>query len=118
MLLALTFVLHSMLPAPEQAKAMLDSFMRHHEWIEVPVDGTPVSTFVAWPERATRAPVVIISDDTGAAGDWIRAVADQVAAEGFIALVPDAPGAARRDVLDAVQRYAAALPAADGTGAR
>ena len=130
------------MPAGEAgAKAALEKSPRHHEWVNIAVPGvnTKVSTFVAYPERKDKAPVVIVIHEVYGLTDWIRAVADRLAGEGFIAVAPDllsgkGPGgggtdrfASRDDVvkavrdltpsevaaaLDAVSRYGRGLPAA------
>ena len=41
------------------------------------------------PARADKAPVLIISRKDQPMTDWLRAIADQAAGEGYIALVPD-----------------------------
>lgn len=129
-------------PAGESgAKAALDRSPRHHEWVNISVPGTDIklSTFVAFPERKEKAPVVIVIQEIFGLTDWIRAVADQLAAEGFLAIAPDllsgrGPGGrgtgayvSRDDVvkavrelsppavvgmLDAVRGYGTSLPAA------
>jgi carboxymethylenebutenolidase len=81
--------LHSMLPSEGMAKNMLNSTHRHREWVSVPVGSAGVRAFIVYPERSDNAPVVMVSAEKQGASDWIRAVADQVAAEGFIAVVPD-----------------------------
>jgi len=152
-LLALTMVLHALPagaavpaavtipPGEAGAKAALEKSPRHHEWVSIAVPGvdTKVSTFVAYPERKDKAPVVIVIHEVYGLTDWIRAVADRLAGEGFIAVAPDllsgkGPGgggtdkfASRDDVvkavrdltaaevaaaLDAVSRYGRGLPAA------
>jgi carboxymethylenebutenolidase len=50
---------------------------------------TRIRTFVVYPERAEKGPVVIVIHEIYGLTDWIRAVGDQLAAEGFIAVVPD-----------------------------
>jgi carboxymethylenebutenolidase len=45
--------------------------------------------WVVYPERRDRAPVVVVVHEIFGLTDWVRAVADQLAAEGFIAVVPD-----------------------------
>ena len=52
-------------------------------------DGDMVRAWVVYPERADKAPVVIVIHEIYALTDWIRGVADQLAAEGFIAIAPD-----------------------------
>lgn len=78
-------------PAAEAAtQALLDS-PRHGEWIDVPLPESEVKirTWVVYPERSDPAPVVIVIHEIFGLTDWIRAVADQLAAEGFIAVAPD-----------------------------
>lgn len=78
-------------PGNEQAKPRLNTSPRHGEWINVKVPGSdqPVKTWIVYPERSTRAPVVIVIHEIYGLTDWIRSVADQLAADGFIALAPD-----------------------------
>lgn len=133
-------------PAEEQAKAALEKSSRHGEYVDVKVPGsTPaVRTWVVYPERKDKAPVVLVIHEIFGLSDWIRSVADQLAADGFIAVAPDlisgkGPNggntdsvASRDDVvklvreltpeevkarLDAVRDYALKLPAASGKSA-
>jgi carboxymethylenebutenolidase len=50
---------------------------------------TKIHSWVAYPERKDKAPVVIVIHEIFGMSDWIRAVADRLAAEGFIAVAPD-----------------------------
>jgi carboxymethylenebutenolidase len=79
------------LPADEgHAREALDQSPRHGEFIDVPVPGdVTLRTWVSYPERPDRAGVVIVIHEVFGLSDWIRGVADQLAAEGFIAVVPD-----------------------------
>jgi len=78
------------LPADEAgAKQRLSSSPRHNEWVKINVRGTPVNTFVVYPERRDKAPVVLVIQEIFGLSDWIRGVADQLAAEGFIGIAPD-----------------------------
>ena len=72
-------------------KAVLDKSPRHPEWVDikVPDKKVPMKTYVVYPERPDKAPVVIIIHEIFGESDWIRGVADQFAAEGFIAIAPD-----------------------------
>lgn len=135
------------LPAGEDgAKAALESSPRHGELVDVAVPGdtTRLRTWIVYPERRDRAGVVILIHEIFGLSDWMRATADQVARDGFIAVVPDlvsgfGPGgggtesAAGRDEvvkmvrglspaitrarLDAVHAWATALPASNGKSA-
>ncbi len=132
------------LPAGEsQAKEALEKSPRHGEWVDVPVTGSkPIRAWVVYPERKDKAPVVIVIQEIFGLTDWIRAVADQLAHDGFIAVAPDlltgkGPNggnsdafASRDDVvkavrelqpadvdhlLDAVRQYALGIPAGNGS---
>jgi carboxymethylenebutenolidase len=46
-------------------------------------------TWVVYPERKDKAGVVIVIHEIFGLSDWIRGVADALAAEGFIAIAPD-----------------------------
>ncbi|MEQ1856768.1 MAG: dienelactone hydrolase family protein [Longimicrobiales bacterium] len=138
------FAAAEQLPPDEPgAPARLNSSPRHGEWVDVPLPGsaTPIRSFVVYPERRDNAPVVIVIQEIYGLTDWIRGVADQLAADGFIAVAPDmlsgmGPGgggtaayATRDDVvagvrtltpvesmrrLDAVFAYARTIPAGSG----
>src|SRR5215813_3207063 len=72
--------------APEQLKTS----PRHVDWVDVKgSNGTPIKTFVVYPESKDKAPVVIVIHEIFGLSDWIRGVADQLAKEGFIAVAPD-----------------------------
>ncbi|HKG91769.1 MAG TPA: dienelactone hydrolase family protein [Gemmatimonadaceae bacterium] len=138
----------SALPAgAADAAQRLTSSPRHGEWVTVPgptgAPGDSVRAWLVYPERRTNAPVVVVIHEIFGLTPWIRAVADQLAADGFIAIAPDlltgrvptnatnlpdsateaaaraAIGGLNRDVvqqqLDATARYAMALPAASKT---
>jgi len=135
------------LPASaETAKAALDNSPRHGEYIDVkmPGGGPAIRTWISYPERKDKAGVVIVIQEVFGLTDWLRAVADQLAKEGFIAVAPDmvsglGPGGggtesvpSRDDVvaltrgispeeankrLDAVRDWAIKLPAANGKSA-
>lgn len=78
-------------PGENDAKAVLEKSPRHGEWIDiaVPDHKTPLKSYIVYPERADGAPVVIVIHEIFGESDWIRSVADQLAADGFIAIAPD-----------------------------
>jgi carboxymethylenebutenolidase len=77
-------------PGEENARAVLDKSPRHGEWIDISYDGkTPIRTWIVYPERKDKAPVILIIHEIFGLSDWIRSVADQLAKEGFIAVAPD-----------------------------
>jgi carboxymethylenebutenolidase len=125
-------------PVEPDALSRLVSSPRHGEWVTVQAGGDSVEAWVVYPERQDRAPVVLVIHEILGLNDWARAVVDQLAAEGFIAVAPDflsgkgpdgrgtsslSPDAARQinsslqpaEVvrrLNAVAAYATKLPAA------
>jgi carboxymethylenebutenolidase len=78
-------------PGEKEAKERLNTSPRHGEFVDiaVPDDKVPLKTYVVYPERKEKAPVVIVIHEIYGLSDWIRGVADQLAAEGFIAVAPD-----------------------------
>jgi carboxymethylenebutenolidase len=77
-------------PDEEGALVRLDASPRHGEWVDYDSgEGDMVRAWVVYPERSDPAPVVVVIHEIYALTDWIRAVADQLAAEGFIAIAPD-----------------------------
>lgn len=77
-------------PAEAESKARLDSSPRHGEWVTVDAGGgDKVDAWVVYPERSDKAPVVLVVHEIFGLSDWVRAAADQLAAEGFIAIAPD-----------------------------
>jgi carboxymethylenebutenolidase len=52
-------------------------------------DGDSLRAWVVYPERSTKAPVVLVVHEIFGLSSWIRGVADQFAADGFIAIAPD-----------------------------
>lgn len=129
-------------PAEEGAKARLNASPRHGEYADIAVPGGgKLRSWVSYPERKDKAPVVIVIHEIFGLSDWIRSVADQLAADGYIAIAPDlltgkGPNgggtesyASRDDVvagvrgltpdevvtkLDAVRAYGTRLPASNG----
>jgi carboxymethylenebutenolidase len=63
---------------------------RHGEWVDIALpDGGKLNTFVVYPERRDKAGVVLVIHDINGMRDWPRALGDQLAQDGFIAIVPD-----------------------------
>lgn len=73
-----------------EADARLAASPRHGEWAMVSAGGADsVRAWVVYPERRDRAPVVIVVHEIFGLTNWVRGVADQLAADGFIAIAPD-----------------------------
>jgi carboxymethylenebutenolidase len=75
--------------AQDWARAKVDKSPRHREWVTVRHDGRSVQTYVVYPEVSDKRPVVLIIHEIFGMTDWVRDLADQVAAAGYIAVAPD-----------------------------
>jgi carboxymethylenebutenolidase len=106
----------SVLPQPIEARSLLNSTHRHGDWIRVQSGSKTILAAVDYPDRADRAAVVVITAQDQKLTDWLRAVADQVASEGFITVVPDALPTASDDIA-AVRDFMTHHPAANGKSA-
>ena len=74
----------------DQAARALKESSRHGEWVNIKMaDGTALNSWVVYPERKDKAGVVLVIHDIGGMRDWPRALGDQLAQDGFIAIVPD-----------------------------
>ncbi len=130
-------------PSADTAAKQLSDSPRHGEWADVVMGDQKIKTWVVYPETRDKAPVVIVIHEIFGESDWIRSVADALAAEGYIAVAPDllsgkgpsgggtdsfAPnkvqeairGLSKDEVvqrLNAVRDYAIALPSASGKSA-
>ena len=82
-------MVHSTLPSESSAKTILNTTGRHREWVNVRLGPAIIRAFLVYPQRSDKAPVVMISGTDQGASDWVRAAADQLAADGFVAVVPD-----------------------------
>jgi carboxymethylenebutenolidase len=88
-ILAAVLVLLSVAPAQDWAREALNKSPRHQEWVQIKYDNRTVDTFVVYPEVSTKAPVVLVIHEIFGMTDWVQSVADQLAAQGYIAVAPD-----------------------------
>ncbi len=84
------------LPASNMtAEARLKASPRHSEWVKMAAAPGSADSLMAWvvypasPNSRAKAPVVIVVHEIFGLSTWVRGVADQVAADGFIAVAPD-----------------------------
>ena len=75
--------------AQDWAKETLNKSPRHQEWIQIKRGDKVIHSFIVYPEVKHKAPVVIVIHEIFGVSDWVRTVADQLAANGYIAIVPD-----------------------------
>jgi carboxymethylenebutenolidase len=80
-------------PSGSQALARLESTPRHGEWVKVAWEPGSRDSLMAWivyPSTTNaKSPVVVVIHENTGLIPWVRSVADQAAAEGFIAIAPD-----------------------------
>jgi carboxymethylenebutenolidase len=72
--------------------ARLAASPRHGEYVMIPRAPGSADSLRAWvvyPERRDKAPVVVVLHEIFGLSTWIRGVADQLAADGYIAVAPD-----------------------------
>jgi carboxymethylenebutenolidase len=74
------------------AAARLGASTRHGEWVKIAWEPGSADSLMAWvvfPETRKKAPVVVVIHEIFGLSTWVRGVADQLAADGFIAVAPD-----------------------------
>ncbi len=79
-------------PSNMSAAARLQASPRHGEWVKIAMEPGSADSLMAWivyPSASRKAPVVVVVHEIFGLSTWVRGVADQVAAEGFIAIAPD-----------------------------
>src|ERR1044071_2459142 len=79
-------------PSNLSAPARLAASTRHGEGVTIPLEPGSADSIMAWvvyPASARKAPVVVVVHEIFGLSTWVRGVADQVAADGFIAIAPD-----------------------------
>lgn len=79
-------------PSAATAEPRLKSSSRHAEWVKIAWEPGSRDSLMAWvvyPQTRAKAPVVVVVHEIFGLSTWVRGVADQVAADGFIAIAPD-----------------------------
>lgn len=71
------------------AAARLAATPRHGEWVKFAAGADTVMAWIVYPKAGAKAPVVVVVHEIFGLSTWVRSVADQVAADGFIAIAPD-----------------------------
>jgi carboxymethylenebutenolidase len=75
------------------AQARVAASPRHGEWVKIAWEPGSSDSLMAWivyPSTSrAKTPVVVVVHEIFGLQTWVRGVADQVAADGFIAIAPD-----------------------------
>ena len=86
-------------PSNNEASARLAASPRHGEWVKIAWEPGSSDSLMAWivyPSTTNaKTPVVVVVHEIFGLSTWIRGVADQVAADGYIAIAPDLVSRAR-----------------------
>ena len=85
LLLCLSFAVS----AQDFALKQLEKSPRHHEWVQLEVNGKTLHAFVAYPEKSTSTQALIVIHENRGMTDWVRSFTDQLAAAGYLAIAPD-----------------------------
>ena len=65
-------------PADAASADRLKASPRHGEWVDIKMPSGPaLKSFVVYPERKDKAPVVLVIHDIFGMGDWARAAGDR-----------------------------------------
>ena len=67
----------------------LDPVTTHGEWVSIKRGADSIRAYVAYPERAAKAPGVIVIHEIFGLTDWEPTVADRLAKNGYVAILPD-----------------------------
>ena len=80
-------------PSANTAPARLAASPRHAEWVKIawaPGSADSLMAWIVYPSTTrAKTPVVVVVHEIFGLQTWVRGVADQVAADGFIAIAPD-----------------------------
>lgn len=80
-------------PSANTAAARLAATPRHAEWLKIawaPGSRDSLMAWIVYPSTTrAKTPVVVVVHEIFGLSTWVRGVADQVAADGFIAIAPD-----------------------------
>ena len=70
--------------------SVLDRVTTHGEWVYIrKPTGDSIRAYVAYPERKDKAPGIIVIHEIFGVTDWEPTVADKLAGNGYVAVVPD-----------------------------
>src|SRR5437764_15391691 len=87
---ALTFILVAPLIHAQEykdfGKDRLNNSPRHGEWVDIKSGDRTIKTFVVYPERKDKAPVVLVIQEIFGLTDWLRSICDELADNGVIAI--------------------------------
>lgn len=76
-------------PASQHWKARVEKSPRHLEWVTIEHGGRKLGAYVGYPESKEKATTVLVIHEIFGHSDWVKALVDDLAAAGYIAIAPD-----------------------------
>ena len=73
----------------QQGRPSIDAVTTHGEWIYIKRGTDSIRAYVAYPERSSLAPGIIVIHEIFGLTEWEPTVADKLAKDGFVAILPD-----------------------------
>ena len=70
-------------------KARVEKSPRHLEWATIEHGGRKLGAYVGYPESKDKATTVLVIHEIFGHSDWVKALVDDLAAAGYIAIAPD-----------------------------
>jgi len=75
--------------AQDWAKAKLETSPRHREYVTLKHGDRSLQAFVVYPEVSGKVPIVVLIHEIFGLSDWVKEMADELAAAGYIVVAPD-----------------------------
>lgn len=87
--LCAALALHPSAAGQEWARQILDKSPRHQEWVKIQNGKRSIEAFIVYPQVKDKAPVLLMVHEIFGLTDWVRSMADDLAAQGYVVIVPD-----------------------------
>src|SRR4051812_32798256 len=68
------------------AKSTLNHSTLRKQWVDIPVGDVKLHLWLEYPDGGAKAPFVLVMQQAPGLDEWQRAIADQLALQGFIAV--------------------------------
>ena len=87
----------------------LNNSPRHGEWVDIKSGERTIKAFVVYPERKDKAPLMLVIQEIFGVTDWLRALCDELAENGVIAVAPDFLNGQKFEDADGAMKAVSAL---------
>lgn len=89
LVLCAALAIHPSASAQDWARQILDKSPRHQEWVKIQEGKRTLQAFIVYPQVSHKAPVILMVHEIFGLTDWVRSMADTLAADGYVVIVPD-----------------------------